>query len=1437
MRKVHRSWRTVRVFISSTFKDMHAERDQLVKVVFPSLRERLQAHRVHLVDVDLRWGVTQEQSDNDLATELCLQQVDACRPFFLGILGQRYGYVPESPTGPTVSRVQEFLDISGRSVTELEIAAALHGESGRDVQAVFFLRDPTFIGEVPMAKRAEVEAESPEAERSLARLEASIRRRSSAGAGIEEYSCSYRGLRVNPHLGRELDASARKVFESVAQDGVVDPGEYERLDGALREFVHRHGVVYTGDLEDLGRRVQRRLWDTIRQELELPDTPLPEAVRDPVAEEEELHDRFMESRLRFYVERKRVQGRLLDDLEDEASDPLVVTGPSGAGKSALMAWLVQTLEERVRTGASPDGSVIRLVVPHFVGASPASTSLRRMLRRLCRALRDEFASDGRAAAGEQPPAEVAGRPHEQTDELVHELRALAQRIPQNGHVVLVIDALDQLDGTDNAHAMHWLPRSLPANLRVIMSCSAERKVANESAPRPPGISATASLVLAAFRHRPHRRIDVPVLADEELLEIIRDVPSISAKTLDAGQRSLLVQNLATRNPLFLLVALEELRGFGSFEQLEARIARFPRDGDTLTEIFQQVTERLAEEFGRDLVRRALSSLACSRFGLSERELEEIAVSVERPDGDSGILAAGLYAVLRQIRSYTQHRAELLDFFHRNFREAVHQRYLATTKAWREGNAGLAEYFRAKADPDGEGSWSGGYARGLSELPYHLTQAEEAEALRGVLTDFAFLQAKIVEFGPQAVIKDFDLALDSGAMAGLEEATTLRLVRDALRLSVHPLASDPSQLLTQIWGRLIFEEAPSVRPLLDSFAAKADRPWLRLWTPSLTRPRPVLWQADLTNTRPDQGHPRIALTPDGAQIVVASGDGSLLVFSANSAIPMIVLEGNAKGGEVLDAVVTDDGRKVRTLRGDGSVDVWDLVDQALESTGECIELASLGGTAHALASDGNLLIIGTEAGSIELRRLDEPDSRQRLESHEADVCAVAAAPAGSRAAAAYADGEVRIWNLEDGRALRPATSSGEEGLTIASESWQEYGASPPNALALSGNGETLFAGNALEIHSNIHASAFATQDLRGMLIQWDLRTGDNTFSVEAYSDGPVCDLDVSFDGRFGVTLSERGKLKLWDLTTVERASRLDQHLESAPIVAVAPDGRRVLSTADDGMLLVWDLTTGEVETLRGHRDPAFDLRVSTNGRYAIVVSAGHCQVWDLERSVMGSILGELTPSDDFGVPAVWMRTVVPLEPGDRALSVASDGTVTTWNLKSGEPESDPVQLPDAVHTATVAGRWLLYAPDSDSLVLWDLERMIPHARHRFEDAGLGVKLFPVSDDGRFYIERAYGSAYLWDSDRAAPKLLPEAESWGEAVAMQVGGDFALFCRGERTLSLRSWHTHNQVAAYTAEAGLSSVALSPDGRLVAAGDAAKRVHILLLEVPEAVRPGGG
>ena len=58
-------WETVSVFVSSTFNDMHAERDYLVKEVFPSLREWCERRKLRLVDVDLRWGVTDADATNN----------------------------------------------------------------------------------------------------------------------------------------------------------------------------------------------------------------------------------------------------------------------------------------------------------------------------------------------------------------------------------------------------------------------------------------------------------------------------------------------------------------------------------------------------------------------------------------------------------------------------------------------------------------------------------------------------------------------------------------------------------------------------------------------------------------------------------------------------------------------------------------------------------------------------------------------------------------------------------------------------------------------------------------------------------------------------------------------------------------------------------------------------------------------------------------------------------------------------------------------------------------------------------------------------------------------------------------------------------------------------------------------------------------------------
>ena len=92
------SWVVLRVFISSTFNDFHGERNSLTRSVFPLLNERCRARRVVVVPVDLRWGLTAEDtSDTGLgALEHCLIEVEEARPFFLVMCGERYGWIPPS---------------------------------------------------------------------------------------------------------------------------------------------------------------------------------------------------------------------------------------------------------------------------------------------------------------------------------------------------------------------------------------------------------------------------------------------------------------------------------------------------------------------------------------------------------------------------------------------------------------------------------------------------------------------------------------------------------------------------------------------------------------------------------------------------------------------------------------------------------------------------------------------------------------------------------------------------------------------------------------------------------------------------------------------------------------------------------------------------------------------------------------------------------------------------------------------------------------------------------------------------------------------------------------------------------------------------------------------------------------------------------------------
>ena len=119
-----KEWQTVRVFISSTFRDMKEEREELVKRVFPQLRYLCEQRGVTWGEVDLRWGVPDEQKAEGKVLPICLAEIENCRPYFIGLLGERYGWLPEKIPPDLIAQQKWLEEHKGKSVTELEI---LHG--------------------------------------------------------------------------------------------------------------------------------------------------------------------------------------------------------------------------------------------------------------------------------------------------------------------------------------------------------------------------------------------------------------------------------------------------------------------------------------------------------------------------------------------------------------------------------------------------------------------------------------------------------------------------------------------------------------------------------------------------------------------------------------------------------------------------------------------------------------------------------------------------------------------------------------------------------------------------------------------------------------------------------------------------------------------------------------------------------------------------------------------------------------------------------------------------------------------------------------------------------------------------------------------------------------------------------------------------------------
>lgn len=1406
-RAMAQGWKTIRVFLSSTFRDMHAERDYLVRFVFPRLREELLARRLHLVDVDLRWGVTSDQD----ALQFCREVIDECRPRFLCFLGGRYGWVPPGQR---------------RSITADEVYHAALDQRQQRQHSCFLFRDPASTAAIPEADaRAGGYREFPQSEE------------------VDQL-----GLTQAEALAARRAADLEALKQAIAAAGLPTYVYPARWDDAAKRLI---------GLDAFGERVRSFLLDSVADEFGAASAQ----VLDEFAEEDAATEVFISERVEGFVAGSREP--LLEALgrfavTDTGPDVLLVTGGPGSGKSALLGQFV-----RQHTARYPQA----LVLPHFVGASPGSTDLRRTLRRLCRGLAQ--ASHFQEAMPEEVEA------------LTQHFAALLTHAAAGRDVVVVLDAINQMDAAHHAHRLGWLPDPLPARVRVVVSS--------------PSHAVTAAL---RGRHGGLHELELPPLPPADARAIVAGYLARYHKRMSSEQIDVLLTKPDGGTPLYLLVALEELRTLGTYEEITDRIRQLP--GEVRALFVWILRDRLAndpgfrdqagESVGAWLVRRLLSCLAASRHGLSQGEL----VGLVEPGDPLGNVAA----LLRLLRPYLMRRGELLDFHHAQFREAVADEYLHAEQDCLAAQHTLVAFFTQQGL---------GNRRTLSELPYHLTQAREWRTLEEVLCDLEFLEAKFRAGLGYDVAADYDRLGVTRTLPGAPVVTVRVHEGRHGVFCPHCLAwtaIDPGQLARQVdcpscrrplklnpfalaaaWRpagalrRRPEEGAGTIAELSPAVAEFAD--FVKEQTPVLSQ-RPNLTFQQAAN-EPDRTAPArtarqrhqsgqekrpwlarlnkpqrrsaclmtlighhgwvraCAISPDGTLFASAGQDRKLKLWDAATGVELASIDAHV--APVRACCFSPDGTRLATAATDGTLKLWDAAAGTELAAFAAHTEKAKGVEQLAFSPDGSRLVSSSDGSVTKLwdtatgRALIVLEGRRAVFSPDGTriVTVCRGGTGGER------HGQLHVWEAAKGTKLATFPGIGSDILAcdFAPDGSRVAAATDDGILRLLDPASGAELAQLLGHWTLLFACRFSPDGSRlvtggydGSVVLWDAIAGTSlcTFAGHGAEDsasplkhaGQVHACVFSPDGARVLSASDDGTLKLWD-AVADVADAGTRHDLAVNACAFAPDGQRFASAGADHTLRLWDGHTGvSLMNLTGHTQAVHACAYSVDGcRIVSGADDETVRVWDAGTGEevltlhAGSAVHCCVFSPD-GTRLLWGTS-----------QHAQTGVVALWDLSS-QTERARLRLSMTGINACAFfpnGTRVVYATNWGMLCLCDASTL--DVQTRLGGMGRSILACGLSPDGA-YLAAQKEQLTIWDAQTGEVRTtLPGHTGCVRACAFSPVGPHLMTACDDGTLLVWDLRAANEMCTFVAGRALRTAAWAPDGRRLVAGDDLGQLFLLRLE----------
>jgi nephrocystin-3 len=400
--------RQIRVFVSSTFTDMKEDRDYLVKFIFPQLRKLCEERAVVWTEIDLRWGVTDEQKAEGKVLPIVMAEIERCHPYFVGLLGERYGQAYRDKIPADLLELYPWLNFhGGKSLTELEILHGVLNSKELCDRALFYFRRPAYARE--KGARADFVSTDEENRRKLEDLKQRIR---DAHTG-QKLKFAPREDYASPQaLGDQLLADFRGIIESLYPE-TETPGLFDQESARHEAYAQSRRLAFVGRA-DLLRKLDGHVSG---------DAPITLLSNPPES-----------------------AGGGEAGRGNTASKPLILTGESGCGKSALLAEWVSLWRK-----GHPDD----IVIQHFTGSTPRSANCEGLIYRVLAELKIAFAISDEIPT--DPNALRSG------------LAAWFRKVAGSRRIVLVLDALNQLIDDNAARQLGWLPQDFPPNFRLLVS--------------------------------------------------------------------------------------------------------------------------------------------------------------------------------------------------------------------------------------------------------------------------------------------------------------------------------------------------------------------------------------------------------------------------------------------------------------------------------------------------------------------------------------------------------------------------------------------------------------------------------------------------------------------------------------------------------------------------------------------------------------------------------------------------------------------------------------------------------------------------------------------------------------------------------------------------------------------------------------------------------